>query len=397
MPSIYKACLFALTLPCLLLSTLPACGNGGGDGGGGGGVGGDGGAGGGPVTSSLELQTLDLPSDARPAHTPGSPGVTVTNPKLITQFGGANFSLNNARYTRYYLSDQADRQPDAILVLVPGFEGGASTFAVLAESLARRAKNASSMVVEVWAVDRRSNQLEDTAGLDLAEQEQDPSLGLDFLFGDDLGLEMNETLASELNRRAIFYNTGEDLAFMAQWTTLVHSQDIDAVVEEARSTARNANVFLGGHSAGTGFTARYAATDFNLEGGDPEPGYAKLRGLVMLEGGGGSLPSESPSEDELDRIEARFDGGLYEAVRSQEPRCIDGETACAVETERVDCDELRTPHARSQSTRTRSSRASCRLSSWRCRKWLRSRATSRATPGFRSCKPIRTASKATTR
>lgn len=337
MPSIYKACLFALALPCLLLTTLPACGNGGGDGGGGGGMGGDGGAGGGPVTSSLELQTVDVPSDARPAHTPGSPGVTVTNPELITQFGSANFSLNNARYTRYYLSDQADSQPDAILVLVPGFEGGASTFAVLAESLARRAKSESSMVVEVWAVDRRSNQLEDTAGLDLAEQEQDPSLGLDFLFGDDLGLEMNETLASELNRRAIFYDTGEDLAFMAQWTTLVHSQDIDAVVEEARSIARNANVFLGGHSAGTGFTARYAATDFNLVGGDPEPGYAKLRGLVMLEGGGGSLPSQGPSEDELDRIEARFDGGLYGAVRSQEPRCIDGETACTVETEVVDC------------------------------------------------------------
>jgi hypothetical protein len=117
----------------------------------------------------------------------------------------------------------------------------------------------------------------------------------------------------------------------------VHSQDIDAVVEEARSTARNANVFLGGHSAGTGFTARYAATNFNLGAGDPQPGYAKLRGLVMLEGGGGSLPAEAPSEDELDRIEARFDGGLYGAVRSQEPRCVDGETACTVATELADC------------------------------------------------------------
>ena len=157
----------------------------------------------------------------------------MTNPKLIEQFGSADFDLNHGRYTRYYLSDQADSQPDAILVLVPGFEGGASTFAVLAESLMRHAKGEASMVVEVWAVDRRSNQLEDTAGLDLAEQEQDPSIGLDFLFGEELGLEMHPTLAAELNRRAIFYNTAEDLAFMAQWTTLVHSQDIDAVVEAA--------------------------------------------------------------------------------------------------------------------------------------------------------------------
>jgi hypothetical protein len=141
----------------------------------------------------------------------------------------------------------------------------------------------------------------------------------------------------QINRRAIFYDSGQDLAFMAQWTGLVHSQDIDDVVEEARSVARNANVFLGGHSAGTGFTARYAATDFNLEDGEPEPGYQKLRGLVMLEGGGGSLPAEAPSEEQLDRIEARFDGGLYGAVLSQEPRCIDGQTACTVRTEQDDC------------------------------------------------------------
>ena len=325
-------------LVCLSLAALPLAACDSDEPSGSGGTGGDGGSGGAPMTSSFELETVDLPSDAKPAHTPGSPGVTVTNPKLITQFGSADFDLNEARYTRYYLSDQADTQPDAILVLVPGFEGGAATFAVLAEELLRRAKDEASTVVEVWAIDRRSNQLEDTVGLDLAEQEEDPLLGLDFLFGDQLDLEMHPTLASELDRRAVFYNSGDDLAFMAQWTGLVHSQDIDAVVERAQSVARNANVFLGGHSAGTGYTARYAATDFNFEGGDPEPGYQKLRGLVMLEGGGGSLPSEAPTEDLLDRIEARFDGGLYGAVSSQAPRCIDGETPCAVETELDDCE-----------------------------------------------------------
>ena len=301
--------------------------------------GGSAGAGGTSGASSFEQETVDLPSTARPAHTPGTPGVVVTNPLLIEQFGGSEFNLNNARYTRYYLSDQAGSEPDAILVLVPGFEGGASTFAVLAESLARRAKE-MSMVVETWAVDRRSNQLEDTAGLELAERDQDPALGLDFLFGDELGLEMHETLESELNRRAIFYNTTDDVAFMAQWTPLVHSKDIDAVVEAASSTARNANVFLGGHSAGTGYTARYAATDFNFDGGPAQPGYAKVRGLIMLEGGAGSLSEEPPTEDALDRIEAAFDGGLYGAVKSGEPRCIDGETECTPDTEATDCEDF---------------------------------------------------------
>ena len=74
-----------------------------------------------PAPVTLEQETIDLPSAAQPAYTPGSAGVVVDNPKLITQFGGADFSLNNARFTRYFLSDQADAQPDVILVLVPGF------------------------------------------------------------------------------------------------------------------------------------------------------------------------------------------------------------------------------------------------------------------------------------
>ena len=93
------------------------------------------------------------------------------------------------------------------------------------------------------------------------------------------------------------------------------SQDIDAVIAQARTVARNQNVFLGGHSAGTGFTARYAATDFNLSGvGAPDPGYAKVRGLVLLEGGGGTTAYAAPlTADSLDRMEAKFDGALYGA------------------------------------------------------------------------------------
>ena len=288
-----------------------------------------------PVT--LMQDTVDLPSAARPAHTPGSPGVVVDNPKLITQFGSAEVDLNKARYTRYYLSDQSGRQPDAILVLVPGFEGGASNFYVLAEQLMRLAQAENSLTLEIWAVDRRSNQLEDLVGLEISEDLEDPFVGLDFLFGEELGLVLSQPLVDGPNRRVVFYNNSADTAFMAQWTPLVHSQDIDAIVERARGAALNANVFLGGHSAGTGYTAHYAATDFNLSGGTPEPGFAKLRGLILLEGGGSGNPSSAPDEAALDLIEARFDGGLFGAVRDQAPRCIDGQTACAVETQQVDC------------------------------------------------------------
>jgi pimeloyl-ACP methyl ester carboxylesterase len=286
--------------------------------------------------AGIAQETFDVPSVAQPADTPGSPGVAVTNPKLLAQFGGPSFTLNQARYTVWRQGGDR-RQPDSILVLVPGFEGGAGNFAILAENLIARAR-AAGRVVEVWGFDRRTNQLEDLEGADVAEAEEDPQIALDWFFGGELGLELHPLLRAGPNRRAQFYDPQGDIPFLAQWTGLVFSQDIDAVIEAARAQARNGNVFLGGHSAGTGFTARYAATDFDLSGsGPPDPGYAKLRGLVLLEGGGGSTLGEPLSEDSLDRIEAKFDGGLFGAVRDNAPRCADGVTACAIATEAVDC------------------------------------------------------------
>jgi pimeloyl-ACP methyl ester carboxylesterase len=281
-------------------------------------------------------ETINLPSAAEPAETPGTSGVVVTNPKLLAQFGGGSFSLNNARYTRWRLAGP-ELQPDAVLILVPGFEGGASDFRVLAENVIVRAQ-AGGQLVEVWGFDRRTNQLEDMVGTDIAEEFLSPQIMLDWFYGGELGLVLHPVLAAGPNRRAVFYDTQGDVPFIANWTNLVFSRDIDAVVEAARAVARNQNVFLGGHSAGTGFTARYAATDFDLTGGGPaQPGYAKLRGLVLLEGSAGSTGGAPLTADTLDRIEAKFDGGLYGAVRDNAPRCVDGTTPCAIATENTDC------------------------------------------------------------
>lgn len=282
------------------------------------------------------VTTVNIPSKAKPQNAPGSPKVKVTNPKLLTQFGPKKFSLNNARYTRFAL-DSSKAKPDAILILIPGFEGGAANFRILAQNLLTRALDDHNRRLEVWAFDRRTNQLEDTQGLDVAEASLDTLLAGDWLFGAELGA----TLDSRLTRRAVFYNAQDDIPFLANWTNLVFSQDIDAVVTAALKKARNKNVFLGGHSAGTGFTARYAATDFHITKkctGKPQPGYAKLRGLVLLEGPGGSTSgADLLTSDSLDRIVAKFDGGLYGAVRDNAPRCVDGSTPCTIATEATDC------------------------------------------------------------
>ncbi|MBI3767922.1 MAG: alpha/beta fold hydrolase [Deltaproteobacteria bacterium] len=292
-------------------------------------------------TCNLVGTTTSIASAAEPLNTPGTAGVSVTNPKLITQFGGSSFSLNNATYTRFRMDGTS--QPDAILILIPGFEGGANDFKILAENLIPRVYVEQSLVIEVWAFDRRSNQLEDLVGLNISEKRLDPQVGLDWLFGSELGLALDPVLAAGPNRRAVFYDS-TDVPFIANWTPLVFARDIDAVVQAADAVVRNHNVFLGGHSMGTTFTARYAATDFN-PGGTPDPGYAKLRGLVLLEGAGGSTAGAPLTADTLDRIIAKYDGGLYGAVKDpgSPGRCVNGTTACTIASEGTDCGAFTTP------------------------------------------------------
>jgi pimeloyl-ACP methyl ester carboxylesterase len=256
-------------------------------------------------------------------------------PKVDTVLGpGA--SLNNVTWTRWYLND-LNLQPDAVLVTVPGFGGGAGNFEALAENLITRMLEDHGIVVELWGYDRRTEQLEDRAGALIAGAQADPLIALDWYYGTELGLTLHPALAAGPNRRAEFFNTTTDAPFIANWTSLVFSRDIDVVVAEA-ITASGGNVFLAGHSAGTGFAARYAATDFNLTGvGPADPGYERLRGLVLLEGGGGTTATTPLTPDALDRIEAKADGGLFGAVRDGADRCVDGTTPCTIATEATDC------------------------------------------------------------
>jgi pimeloyl-ACP methyl ester carboxylesterase len=283
----------------------------------------------------IALTAISVPSAAMPAQTPGSPGVTPTNPKLLTQFGGSSFSLNNASAVRIHYDTNVT--PGAILILVPGFEGGANDFKIMGENLLPRVLN-DGLLIEVWAFDRRTNQLEDLEGLQIAEALADPFVALDWYFGSELSLPLSPALVSGPNRRAVFYNTSSDVPFMANWTNLMFSQDIDAMVGAADAAVANHNVFLGGHSAGTGFTARYLSTDFNLTGvGPANPGYAKLRGAVLLEGPGGSTAGAPLTADSLDRIIAKFDGGNFGATRDNAGRCVDGTTACTLADEATTC------------------------------------------------------------
>jgi pimeloyl-ACP methyl ester carboxylesterase len=284
----------------------------------------------------IATQRVSLPSDAEPADTPGTSGVVVSNPKLITQFGPSGPDLNRGEYVRWYLGGEA-ATPDAILILVPGFGSGVNPLRTLAENLIPKMLAESGLRLEVWGFSRRDDLLEDRAGVAIAVAEQDAAIAQDWYYGAELGLTLHPSLVAGPNRRAVFYDSHADVPFLANFTPQVFAQDMDAVVDAA--LAVTPNVFLGGHSAGTGFAARYAATDFNLSGfGPADPGYEKLRGLVLFEGGGGTTAASAPlSADSIDRIIAKADGGLFGAVRDNASRCVDGTTACSIATEATDC------------------------------------------------------------
>jgi cysteine-rich repeat protein len=272
-------------------------------------------------TGPTAFSVLTVPSAVAPGNTPDGTPATAVDPgsTLETQFGSTVFSLNNVTYTRFHVPGAGD--PDAVLILVPGFAGGSHSFKYLAENLLVRAEAGGTMTLEVWAYDRRTNQLEDRAGAALAESERDPLLAFNWYFGDEAGLPSDP----RLTRRAVFHS-GEDVAFIANWTPNVFARDIDVLVDTAAALPSAPKVFLGGHSLGTTFLARYASTDLD-PGAGVQPGYAKLAGLVLFEGGGSALPTLIPSSDNLDLIIAKADGGLYHAVKNGDARCVDG-TPC---------------------------------------------------------------------
>ena len=71
---------------------------------------------------------------------------------------------------------------DAVLIAQPGILEGASAFYNVAANLVMRAYNEKSKFVEFWAIDRRSNCLEDNNGIRLARSTGNPYDFIDYYY-----------------------------------------------------------------------------------------------------------------------------------------------------------------------------------------------------------------------
>lgn len=267
-----------------------------------------------PLVESVESST---PGFVQP-QTPGSglPGEMAAPAKLVQLLGPAA-DLNSVTTLRTRLVGAA-APPRAVLILVPGFLGSAATFAPLAEQLVRSMNG----MLEVWAVDRRPNQLEDRLGGNhaaagaaagklatvaegmrfyFADEDNPPVSGIGGAAGpEDKDIDGNGVIDPRFELedgfgalRSWIKMDQDDMRYAAYWGIDTYARDWKILVDAARAlVGEDGLVLFGGHSAGTGFAGIFAAYDFDPTAG-VDAAYEKLDGLVLLEGGGPGAPSAS--------------------------------------------------------------------------------------------------------
>jgi len=167
---------------------------------------------------------------------------------------------------------------DAILVAQAGVIGGASSFDGIARNTIRNAA-AQGKHIEFWALERRSNCLEDHTGIEAAAAARDWRLAVDYYYkGKPI---KGKTFGGFL--------TDAQVPMLAEIGLAQTMRDEYTVITRGipDAAARSKKVFCGGHSMGGPLTSAFARWDFD---GDPETledaGYKQCAGYFYLDTNG---------------------------------------------------------------------------------------------------------------
>lgn len=173
---------------------------------------------------------------------------------LPASFGPRPKACDRVGYLRFrhVRGPQDFRRADAILVGMPGLEGGATLMDRIARNTIRRAA-AAGRHIEFWSLDRRANCLEDHRGLRVALARRDPSLAVDYYFH---GATVNGHRFSgppDAAGRSLLSHIG-----LAQTM-----RDMMTVIAQVPAADRARKVLCGGHSLGSRLTGSFANWDFD--------------------------------------------------------------------------------------------------------------------------------------
>lgn len=186
-------------------------------------------------------------------------------------------ACDQLRYYRYrHAGGPADpQQADAVFAGMPGILGGAGSLEMHGLGVVQQAAERGRSV-EVWALDRRSNCLEDRHGLDAALRAGDPGVALDYYFA---------RREVEGRRFGGFLRNGQ-LGLLAHLDLKQTLEDYRTVIVDGMPDpdARARKLFCGGHSLGGSLTGQLMAWDFD---GDPattaDAGYRLCRASIALD------------------------------------------------------------------------------------------------------------------
>ncbi len=165
---------------------------------------------------------------------------------------------------------------DQVLVLMTGILTGNNVMSFMARELVAMAKKDRGLNIEVWVIERRFNNIEDTTGLDEAEKTGDIDVALDYYFN---GKPINgKTFGG--------YLLNKDVPYLAEMGLKLVMDDlyrlITTLVPDQKT--RQQKVFVGGHSLGGFLAAFFSGWDFD---GDPsttnDAGYNNCAGIVGLD------------------------------------------------------------------------------------------------------------------
>ena len=240
------------------------------------------GCGGGDDDGPRDWEGVEVPSTTTPEsgirreifRVPG------TTPPANPDSGEATPAELNFTEVIRYREDSATPVPArAIVIAYPGLLGGGSSFEMLARHMVRRGI-ASGEPIEVWAIDRRANQLEDLKGLNTAEAAGDPEIAQGYYFGAD-------TIDGESFPGVVMAG---DVGYMSEWGLATHIDDLANVIALIPESSRRDHLFLMGHSMGAWFAEAFAAWRFE----DGSRGVEELAGIVLIDG----LLHEEPLTEE---------------------------------------------------------------------------------------------------
>ena len=163
-----------------------------------------------------------------------------------------------------------------VLVLVPGTNGGAGDFDVVAPYLVRHVPG-----LQVWAEMRREGALQDDS---LVQAVLAGTASYQQAFNYYLGYLSDPSITDHYQPLQ-----ASQYGFVQQWGMAVAMNDLHAVIDQAwQDGARS--VTLGGHSLGGTEAAAYAAWDFNGRGG-----YRSIDGIMCIDGCAGAPVTGRPS------------------------------------------------------------------------------------------------------